>query len=89
MVHVVLPEARDRAPHRIQDPEKTRIMEEYGYKGLFDKGYEEYRTDVLPKMIEKGILPAGTQLTPLNPLPDGVANEGDHVPAHGMTSKTQ
>ena len=30
-------------------------------------------------MIDKGILPEGTQLTPLNPLPEDVANEGDHV----------
>ena len=69
----------NHAPHQIQDPEKARIMEEYGYNGLFDAGYEAYRTDVLPKMIEKGILPEGTELTPLNPLPDGVANPGDHV----------
>ena len=46
---------------------------------MFDAGYEAYRTDVLPEMIKKGILPEGTELTPLNPLPEDVANEGDRV----------
>ncbi|HTT22770.1 MAG TPA: arylsulfatase [Candidatus Sulfotelmatobacter sp.] len=49
------------------------------YKGKFDDGYEAYREWVLPRMIEKGILPAGTQLTPINPLPEDVANAGDMV----------
>ncbi|HXJ89230.1 MAG TPA: arylsulfatase [Candidatus Binatia bacterium] len=49
------------------------------YKGNFDDGYEAYREWVLPRMIEKGILPAGTQLTPINPLPEDVANAGDMV----------
>jgi arylsulfatase len=43
------------------------------YKGKFDDGYEAYREWVLPRMIEKGILPAGTQLTPINPMPQDVA----------------
>jgi arylsulfatase A-like enzyme len=49
------------------------------YKGKFDDGYEAYRTWVLARMIEKGILPKGTQLTPLNPLPSDVANKADFV----------
>ena len=49
------------------------------YKGKFDDGYEAYRTWVLARMIDKGVLPKGTQLTPLNPLPDDVAYPGDHV----------
>jgi len=49
------------------------------YKGKFDDGYEAYREWVLPRMIEKGILPKGTPLTPLNPLPEDVANPGDFV----------
>ena len=32
------------------------------YKGRFDDGYEAYREWVLPRMIEKGILPEGTDL---------------------------
>ena len=49
------------------------------YKGKFDAGYEAYREWVLPRMIEKGIMPKGTQLTPLNPLPADVANAADMV----------
>ena len=49
------------------------------YKGKFDAGYEAYRDWVLPRMIEKGILPKGTELTPLNPLPADVANAADMV----------
>ncbi len=49
------------------------------YKGKFDDGYEAYREWLLPRMIEKGIMPKGTQLTPINPLPDSVANRADMV----------
>jgi arylsulfatase A-like enzyme len=49
------------------------------YRGKFDDGYEAYREWVLPRMIAKGILPKGTELTPLNPLPESVANPGDFV----------
>jgi arylsulfatase A-like enzyme len=49
------------------------------YRGKFDDGYEAYRAWVLPRMIEKGILPKGTPMTPLNPLPKDVANEADFV----------
>jgi arylsulfatase len=49
------------------------------YRGKFDDGYEAYRTWVLERMIAKGMLPKGTQLTPLNPLPKDVANPADEV----------
>jgi arylsulfatase len=49
------------------------------YKGKFDDGYEAYRTWVLARMIDKGVLPKDTQLTPLNPLPKDVANPADFV----------
>jgi arylsulfatase len=49
------------------------------YKGKFDDGYEAYRTWVLQRMIDKGVLPKGTQLTPMNPLPEDVANHADDV----------
>jgi arylsulfatase A-like enzyme len=49
------------------------------YRGKFDDGYEAYREWVLPRMIAKGILPKGTQLTPINPLPENVANPADFV----------
>jgi arylsulfatase len=49
------------------------------YKGKFDDGYEAYREWVLPRMIEKGLLPEGTVLTPLNPMAEGTFAEGDLV----------
>jgi len=49
------------------------------YKGKFDDGYEAYRTWALARMIEKGVLPKGTKLTPLNPLPEEMANKVDYV----------
>jgi arylsulfatase A-like enzyme len=49
------------------------------YKGKFDDGYEAYRAWVLPRMIAKGLLPEGTELTPFNPLPDSVSNPADFV----------
>jgi arylsulfatase A-like enzyme len=49
------------------------------YKGQFDDGYEAYREWVLARMIDKGVLPKGTALTPINPLPADVANQLDAV----------
>lgn len=49
------------------------------YKGMFDDGYDAYRKWVLPRMIEKGILPKGTTLTDWNPMPKEMANPADEV----------
>jgi arylsulfatase A-like enzyme len=49
------------------------------YKGMFDDGYEAYREWVLPRMIAKGILPEGTELTAINPMPEGTFSPGDAV----------
>lgn len=49
------------------------------YKGKFDSGYEAYREWVLPRMIEKGIVPADTKLTPFNPVSKDIAAPGDYV----------
>ena len=49
------------------------------YKGKFDDGYEAYRTWVLARMIAKGVLPKDTKLTPINPLPEAMANPADAV----------
>jgi arylsulfatase A-like enzyme len=49
------------------------------YKGKFDDGYEAYREWVLPRMIEKGLIPKGTQLTQINPMPPDAESPGDHV----------
>jgi arylsulfatase A-like enzyme len=51
------------------------------YKGRFDDGYEAYREWVLPRMIERGILPEDTELTPINPMTPGTFSEGDSVRA--------
>ena len=49
------------------------------YKGMFDDGYEAYREWVLPRMIERGILPEGTELSPINPMPEGTFSPLDMV----------
>ena len=48
------------------------------YKGKFDDGYEAYREWVLARMIQRGVLPEDTQLTPLNPM-EGVCDPADMV----------
>jgi arylsulfatase A-like enzyme len=49
------------------------------YKGKFDDGYEAYRKWVLKRMIDRGILPKRTELTPLNPMTKGTFSEADLV----------
>jgi arylsulfatase A-like enzyme len=49
------------------------------YKGKFDDGYEAYREWVLARMIERGIMPKDTQLTPINPMSKGTCIEADSV----------
>jgi len=46
---------------------------------MFDEGYEAYREWVLPRMIKKGILPEGTELTPINPMPNNTIPGPDMV----------
>jgi len=49
------------------------------YKGMFDDGYDAYREWVLQRMVEKGIMPEGTDLTPFNPIPEEQQNPIDWV----------
>ena len=63
----------NHAPH--QAPEDYIAK----YKGKFDDGYDAYRKWVLPRMIEKGILPKDTKLTEWNPMPEDQANPADFV----------
>ena len=49
------------------------------YKGKFDDGYDAYRTWVVGRMIERGILPEGTVDTEFNPMPEDAANPADFV----------
>ena len=60
---------------------RTRRQKDYiaKYKGKFDDGYDAYRKWVLPRMIEKGILPKDTKLTDFNPMPEDQANPADFV----------
>ncbi len=37
------------------------------YKGRFDQGYEAIRSEILARQIELGLLPEGTELSPINP----------------------
>ncbi|WP_370980022.1 sulfatase-like hydrolase/transferase [Agaribacterium sp. ZY112] len=49
------------------------------YKGVFDDGYEVYREWVLERMKKRGIVPATTKLTPINPMPKDMADPNDAV----------
>ncbi len=49
------------------------------YKGQFDDGYEAYREWALRQMKAKGIVPDDTDLTELNPMPDGTYDPNDYV----------
>ena len=37
------------------------------YRGTFDEGYEAIRAGILARQIELGLLPEGTELSPINP----------------------
>ncbi len=63
----------NHAPHQVWQEWADK------YKGKFDDGYEAYREWVLPRMIERGLLPADTKLTPMNPLGEEHTNPGDMV----------
>jgi arylsulfatase len=56
------------------------------YKGKFDDGYEAYRDWVLKRMIEQGIVPKNTELTPINPMRGGTFIEGDSMRPWGTLS---
>ena len=49
------------------------------YKGKFDDGYDAYRKWVVPRMIERGMLPADTKLEDFNPMREDQANAADSV----------
>ncbi|MEW1635892.1 arylsulfatase [Streptomyces sp. NPDC093801] len=52
------------------------------YAGKFDDGYEVYRRMTLQRQIELGILPEGTELTPINPHgePEATGPQGQPWP---------
>ncbi|MGZ6979336.1 MAG: sulfatase-like hydrolase/transferase, partial [Acidimicrobiia bacterium] len=52
------------------------------YKGRFDKGYEAIRAEILERQIKLGLLPEGTELSPINPHgePDRTGPDGQPWP---------
>ncbi len=46
------------------------------YKGKFDQGYEKLREETLARQKEMGIVPADTELSPMNPLVDATSADG-------------
>jgi arylsulfatase len=50
------------APHHVPQEWADR------YRGQFDQGYEAMREEILTRQKEMGIVPADTELPPLNPL---------------------
>ncbi len=73
LVPVVLPGRQPRPAPR------ARRSTSPSTRATFDDGYEAYREWVLPRMIERGILPEGTELTPMNPMPEGTFTPTDAV----------
>jgi arylsulfatase A-like enzyme len=63
----------NHAPHHAPEDYIKR------YEGRFDDGYEAYRDWVFARMTEKGVLPDGTELTPINPLPAELITPVDEV----------
>ena len=52
------------------------------YRGVFDEGYEAIRDTILARQIELGLLPDGTELSPINPHgePDRTGPSGQPWP---------
>ena len=51
------------------------------YAGRFDEGYEAYREIVLARQKAMGIVPADTELSPMNPYADVTGPDGQPWPA--------
>ncbi|MEL4317438.1 arylsulfatase [Leifsonia sp. YIM 134122] len=54
------------------------------YKGEFSMGYEKYREVVLANQIQLGVLPAGTELPPINPYEHATSGDGQQWPASDL-----
>ena len=51
------------------------------YQGRFDQGYEAIRADILARQKELGLLPADTELSPINPNAEATSAAGKPWPA--------
>ncbi|MDY6998198.1 MAG: arylsulfatase [Actinomycetota bacterium] len=64
------------SPHQVDTEWADR------YRGCFDMGYERYREIVLANQKELGLLPEGTELSPMNPYAEATSAEGLPWPEH-------
>ena len=55
------------APQAGHAPHQVPLEWADKYKGKFDQGYEAIRAGILARQIELGLLPEGTELSPINP----------------------
>jgi arylsulfatase A-like enzyme len=62
------------APHHVPREWADR------YRGKFDMGYEAYRELVFQRQKERGIVPEGAQLSPINPYADQTNPDGQGWP---------
>ncbi len=62
------------APHHVWPEWADR------YKGVFDEGYEAIREKILARQIELGLLPEGTELSPINPHGEPARTSPDGKP---------
>ncbi len=58
------------APHHVAKEWADR------YAGTFDMGYEAYRELVFARQVERGIVPQGAELSPINPYIDQTSADG-------------
>ncbi len=58
------------APHHVSKEWADR------YKGVFDMGYEAYRTGVLERQKQLGIVDESTELSPINPYAETTSHDG-------------
>ena len=66
------------APHHVAAEWADR------YKGRFDHGYEAIREEILARQIELGLLPEGTELSPINPHGEPERTGPDGKPWPGL-----
>ena len=69
VLHVLLP-GRGHAPHHAPKEWVDK------YKGRFDMGYEAYRELVFERQKELGIVPEGTELSPMDPYATTTSHDG-------------
>jgi arylsulfatase len=71
------------APQAGHAPHQVPLEWADRYKGTFDQGYEAMRAGILARQIELGLLPEGTEPSPINPHgePERTGPDGQAWPA--------